>query len=367
MSSTVRLVHVLAPSLGLGPVLACAAALRRCAALARTRNPALQQHVWVLGNDATERTVADAGLITTDRAPAHRPADWLSPLLGLPRHAGLARLLTTRLRQWAAQGAARGEVFLLPWHADLAPELHRLAAPLGGLVRDPLALAQLAAISSPAAALPPVAPLDRTDRDAVRTAIGIAPGQCAVAVLADPPSETDQWNGTLAVGLAAYGGARSLITVVPRPPGGSIERIARLNRNHGHRWESLAVDGSPQRLFTGADVLLWPRPTPAALPLALACAASGLPVITPDGPEARTLLGDDPALVETCLAQDAGSPRLGGLLLRLATDPVRLRNTSAALVARLAPRLRESVHLTANALADLAAPAQSLQPAGAAS
>ncbi|MCA3003857.1 MAG: hypothetical protein IOD15_00675 [Phycisphaerales bacterium] len=359
MSSTVRLVHVLSPSLGLGPVLACAAAVRRISAVARPGEPALQQHVWVLGNDAAERAVWDAGLITTDRAPAHRPADWLSPLLGLPRHAGLARLLTTRLRQWASEGAVRGQIFLLPWHAELAPEFHRLAAPLGGLVRDPLALA--------AADIAPVAPLDRSDRDAVRTAIGIAPGQCAVAVLTDPPDDRAQWYGSLAVGLAAYGGARSLITIVPRPPGGSIERIARLNRNHGHRWESLAVDGSPQRLLCGADVLLWPRPGPVAMPLALACAASGLPVITPDSPEARVLMGDDDLIREACLAKDTGTPRLGGLLLRLAADPARLRAVSAALSARLTPRLRQAVSRTATALADLATAAPHAQPVGAAS
>lgn len=109
---------------------------------------------------------------------------------------------------------------------------------------------------------PPIVDLDElaafgepdglTDRVRLREALGIAPEQRVVGLLADPPSAGDARRVCFAIGLDHVLGV-STIALVRR---GALQtrRAARFNRLNARRWDLIAADLSLLQLIAASDV-----------------------------------------------------------------------------------------------------------------
>jgi len=155
------------------------------------------------------------------------------------------------------------------------------------------------------------------DYTAVREALGIAPDDEAVALVADPPSDGNARRFVYLLGLLHVGGRR-IIGLVPEGCS-SLDRAARYTRAHGKRWGLIPVRGPMSRALAGADVAAIDesRPDAAGL-LALVARAAGVSVVT---------IGPGPAAPEVArrtaaLANDA--------LDRRREHPARPTSPSAA-------------------------------------
>lgn len=317
-----RILHLIDPAAGEGPLLACAAALRI---------PGFDHTVWTIGPRAAARRAAAAGV------PSHHtlPAPARRPTLAWPAARALAADLrragatpdvvhcwsfsTLTLARLAFGPRLPKMVFACSDPADLPrwsrPQL--ADGPLLVTTRRTTWRRWIADVSLDARHLPLPIPTPLTApsaRDDLRAAVGIAPGEHAllIALLADPPRAADARAFSFMLGLLHLAGAR-VIGVVPRGVGQG-RRGARFVRAHGRRWGLVEWDGPMSVLAPATDLAMWSPPNDSGL-VAAAYAGAGIPIVVHD-PDAAAALTQRGAQVLFSLGPSV--PQIAAALLPIA-------------------------------------------------
>jgi hypothetical protein len=350
-----RIVHVLSPeSAGDEGVLACAAAMAI---------PGFAHTCVIVGDDGHERRAWALGVPSVDRlTPLCRPVGqrevWLSPtgrrlaaVLGarLAGEPGPALLCTWSARDLALVRAAAGKRGLkrvgVLAHAPDAPhrpdQAHHTdwawgmdeatVVTIGSRVRARIARAASARRGGrmcvddvrlcPAPAFERGGPL-AVDREALRSRLGIEPGDTVVGLLADPPCRGDALGLAFQLGLCWTIG-RPMVGLMPR--GVAWERQGlRFVIDHGRAWRMLNVHLSLPELVAVSDVAVAQAtergPSCGLVALSL-CASVGVPVAC------------HPGVVGDCEDADQVAPALAALddeRNRLAVPLLRLVEDAAA-------------------------------------
>ncbi|HYE61302.1 MAG TPA: hypothetical protein VD997_04840 [Phycisphaerales bacterium] len=314
-------------------------ACRECIAA----SPELEHRVCVVGgNEAGERSAA-MGLETHARLapPFSRPELALTGYRNLLREWGTPQVVMcwggdfAALRDRVVAGGPeagagremRGPVWMV---ADLHAGV--LEVRDSEHTREPLTQALTPWLPVPHA-------LTQRDREAVREAFNVGPGELLCALIGDPPAACDAITLAYMAGILHVGGVR----VVPVVPRGAyqLERALRHVGAGGYLGDLRLIDGPMSLIAPGCDlgVCIPVAPTEhemaeePALPSKLAvarAAAMGLPIVMSATPWAQGLL---PEGAQVCLSPSNDHAALAKRVFALAEDGQRrLRYARAALI-----------------------------------
>ncbi len=170
-------------------------------------------------------------------------------------------------------------------------------------------------------------PAPRPRSGALRRALGLAPDEQLVILLADPARAGDARRFAFLVGLLNVGGVRCAGIISSRAH--QSPRSLRFIRNCNDGWHVIATDTPLVSLFPACDAALCdfqvPQHHPLYIPrepattcpssgpiLVAAATSAGLTVVIPDCPFAAELKRDDPNILP---AADASPPHIAGAIL----------------------------------------------------
>ncbi|CAN5767043.1 hypothetical protein BH11PLA1_BH11PLA1_04170 [soil metagenome] len=178
----------------------------------------------------------------------------------------------------------------------------------------------------------------RPGRDACRAALGIRPGELAVALLNDPPNVADARMFTWVCGAMTISD-RPCVGLLPAAAMG-LRRAARYLRQHRREWEIIPYAGPMTAALSAADFAIWehdparlddecPQPGGSRL-LAAHATLHGLPIIAVTTPTTRDVLAAAPPW---CRVGSATMPAFAAAALVLGDDAALRGRVGAVLTA----------------------------------